>query len=144
MPLLASAEALITLHEDRRAKPYLDTADPPKITIGIGRNLTDRGLGDDEIDLIFRNDMALVRNIAETYAWFRTIRSMARRAVVLDLIFNLGQPRFDRFVKFQAAMTDEDYDRAALELIDSRWYDQVATRAVRDVEMLRTGAWPER
>ena len=143
MPVATSVEALITLHEDRRTHPYLDNADPPKITIAIGRNLTDQGLREDEIDLLFRNDLAEVHNIAETYPWFRRLFPMARRAVVLDLIFNLGQTRFNGFKKFKAAMAVEDYETAALELIDSRWYDQVGTRGVRNVEIMRTGEWPE-
>jgi GH24 family phage-related lysozyme (muramidase) len=39
------ALALIEHHEGRRAFPWYDSAG--KISIGIGRNLSDRGLSDD-------------------------------------------------------------------------------------------------
>ncbi len=54
---------LLTRHEGRRAFPYTDTAG--RLTIGVGRNLTDRGLADDEIDLLLANDIALARAICE-------------------------------------------------------------------------------
>ena len=42
-------------HEGVRHKPYYDTATPPKLTIGVGRNLDDNGLSDDEIEQMVRD-----------------------------------------------------------------------------------------
>jgi lysozyme len=50
---------LIEHHEGHRAFAYYDIVG--KLTIGVGRNLTDRGLSDDEINLLFINDMRLAR-----------------------------------------------------------------------------------
>lgn len=51
------AKALIEHHEGRRAHPYTDTTG--NLTIGVGRNLSDRGLSADEIDLLFANDLVM-------------------------------------------------------------------------------------
>ena len=48
---------LLERHEGRRAFPYLDTVG--KLTIGVGRNLSDRGLSEDEIDLLLASDIAI-------------------------------------------------------------------------------------
>ena len=43
----------LRLHEGVEHMPYKDTVG--KLTIGVGRNLDDRGLSDDEIDYILSN-----------------------------------------------------------------------------------------
>ena len=50
--------AQLSLHEDKRSFPYVDSVG--KVSIGIGRNLDDRGLSPDEIDYLYRNDIELV------------------------------------------------------------------------------------
>ncbi len=50
----AFTSRLIRHHEGVRTHPYVDTVG--KLTIGVGRNLTDRGLGVDEINLLFETD----------------------------------------------------------------------------------------
>ena len=52
---------MIEDHEGRRTHPYRDTAGC--LTIGVGRNLTARGLAADEIDLLRDNDPRLARAI---------------------------------------------------------------------------------
>ena len=50
---------LIEDHEGRRSHIYTDTVG--KLTIGVGRNLTDRGLSDDEIDYLLANDIKIAK-----------------------------------------------------------------------------------
>ena len=50
----------LRLHEGVEHKPYTDTVG--KLTIGVGRNLDDRGLSDDEIDYILANDIKIVED----------------------------------------------------------------------------------
>ena len=45
----------LRLHEGVEHKPYVDTVG--KTTIGVGRNLDDVGLTDDEIDYLLDNDI---------------------------------------------------------------------------------------
>lgn len=124
--------------EGRRAFPYEDTVD--KLTIGVGRNLTDRGLSDDEINYLKENDMALAVQGAMTLPYFRDLDEV-RQVVVADMVFNLGLRRWKGFVRANEALAERDYERAADEMVDSKWYRQTKRRAVRNVELMRTGVW---
>ena len=47
------------------------------------------------------------------------------------MCFNLGHPRLSKFKKFIQAMQVSDWERAAVEMMDSKWSGQVGDRAVR-------------
>src|SRR5438045_2840681 len=58
--------AQLSIDEFRSKKIYQDTRG--KITGGVGRNLTDRGFNDDEIDLMLQNDVrGVLRDLDRTY-----------------------------------------------------------------------------
>jgi lysozyme len=122
--------------EGKRKFPYRCSAD--KITIGIGRNLEDVGLSDDEIDYLLENDIARVMDQAEKLDYFSGL-SPARQLVIADMIFNLGYPRFLRFKKLNAALAIEDYTLAAHEMMDSRWARQVGRRATKLRDIMLSG-----
>ena len=46
--IIAASRDLVQFHKGRRQFPYYDTRG--KLTIAVGRNLTDRDLADDKID----------------------------------------------------------------------------------------------
>lgn len=126
--------------EGRRSKAYLDNATPPRITVGIGRNLTDKGLSDAEIDFLLENDIAdVLAECAGLPYWF--LLDDVRQLVVADLVFNMGLGGWRKFVKANEALGSEDYERAADELKDSAWYTQTGRRARKLVEAMRTGVW---
>lgn len=133
-------KALIEEHEGRRHKPYKCTAG--KTSIGIGRNLDDVGLSDDEVDYLFANDLKRAQDAASKYPWFADL-SEVRQAAIVDMIFNLGPSRFAGFRKFIQAMSERQYARAAAELVDSRWFRQVRRRASRIRLMILNDEWPE-
>ena len=79
---------LLTRHEGRRTHPYLDTTG--RLTIGVGRNLTDRGLAGDEIDLLLANDIALARSICgDQFGAAFHAASTARQQALISMAFNL-------------------------------------------------------
>ena len=51
--------------------------------------------------------------------------------VLAIMMFNLGRPRFIKFTKCIAAVKDSKWDKAADEMVDSKWYSQVKGRAPR-------------
>jgi len=57
--------------------------------------------------------------------------------IVANMCFNLGYPRLSKFRGMKAGVDDRDWNRAADEMVDSRWYDQVTNRADRLVERMR-------
>jgi lysozyme len=67
--------------------------------------------------------------------WWRDLPEKAQ-IVVASMVFNLGWPRFSQFKKFRSALEDRDYNRAALEMEDSLWYNQIKTRGVELKNMM--------
>jgi lysozyme len=127
----------LRLHEGVEKFPYRCTSG--KLTIGVGRNIEDRGLLDDEIDFLLDNDIEVVMNeVAVTFDWFFDL-SEVRQRVVADMIFNLGLPTFKKFEQMIAALEAGDWSEAANQMMDSRWAKQVGARAERLREMMETG-----
>lgn len=125
--------------EGRRQFPYEDSVG--KVTIGVGRNLSDRGLSDDEIDLLKKNDMDIAIREAGTLPYWTKLDEV-RKIVVCDMIFNMGLKRFKGFIRTNDALREGDYKTAAREMTDSKWYRQTGRRAKRLVEVMRSGVWP--
>tara|TARA_Y100001951_G_scaffold96890_1_gene96104 strand:- start:3077 stop:3499 length:423 start_codon:yes stop_codon:yes gene_type:complete len=127
----------LRLHEGVEKTVYDDSEGIP--TIGVGRNLRDRGLSDDEIDYLLSNDIDIVvRELDNVMPWWKDLDEVRQR-VLCDLVFNLGMPRFSGFKKSISYMKQQMWDQAANELLDSKWARQVGRRAERLSEMMRTG-----
>ena len=62
----------------------------------------------------------------------------ARREVLVNMAFNLGYWKLNKFVKFKQALMERNYDRAAHEMLDSKWSGQVKGRAQRLAKVMRT------
>ena len=129
----------LTIHEGIRIKPYLDSVG--KLTIGVGRNLDDTELSDDEVELMLNNDIERAAKNAERFSWWRELDSV-RQMVVVDMLFNLGLAGFAKFRKTISFIGAGDYSKAAEEMLDSKWASQVGSRAARLAKMMRTGDWP--
>ena len=57
------------------------------------------------------------------------------------MAFNLGVGGLLAFTKMFAALQERDWDRAAAEMLDSRWARQVGDRAVRLAQQMTSNAW---
>ena len=125
----------LEMHEGRRNRPYRCTSG--KTTIGVGRNLDDFGLTDEEVNFLLANDIKRVRLACKKYDWWQDL-SDVRQRVVADMIFNLGELGFSRFHETIAALEVKDYAKAARQMLASRWASQVKGRAVRLARMMRT------
>lgn len=110
-------------HEGLELKPYRCTAG--KLTIGVGRNIEDVGISRDEALMLLENDIRECH--ADLYRIFPAFHGIApgRQYALVDLRFNLGPSRFRTFRRMIAAVQAKDWDAAADELIDSRWWHQV-------------------
>lgn len=123
-------------HEGLRLKPYVDTVG--KLTIGIGRNLEDRGITEAEARYLLDNDINACINDLLTLTWFPDLDPIRQR-VFVDLCFNLGVKRLREFTKMLDAAAAQDWPRAAAELLTSKYATQVGQRAQTLAAMLRTG-----
>ena len=124
-------------YEGVRTKPYDDATGKElivgsilkgKLTIGVGRNLSDVGLKDDEIEYLLKNDINVaIGSLKKIFNDFDDYPENIKRALI-NMMFNLGEPRFRTFKKFIQAIKDRDYKKARDEAIDSRWCKQVSRR----------------
>ncbi|WP_175899684.1 glycoside hydrolase family protein [Burkholderia vietnamiensis] len=129
-------KAELTRDEGRMKRIYVDTVG--KVSGGIGRNLTDKGFRDNEIDLMYENDIAeteawLDRNLT----WWRSLDPVRQR-VVMNMAFNM-QGELLTFVNTLAAIQRGDYGAAADGMLNSLWAKQVGARARRLADLMRSG-----
>jgi lysozyme len=123
----------LTTDEGKCWAPYLDTKGI--LTVGIGRNLG-KGLSDDEIDLMFANDVTeCCRDLDAHAVWWRNL-SPSKQRVMINLTFNMGWPVLSQFERFLTAMHLGNWPEAATQLRSSKWYSEVGTRGTRVVERL--------
>lgn len=110
-----------------------------KNTIGVGRNVDDRGITDDESDYLLSNDIDLcVKELEGTFPWFQTL-SDTRQRVMVNMCFNLGLSRLMGFRKFLAAMEAGEWETAGVEMLDSKWARQVGPRSTRLRDLVLEG-----
>ena len=135
---IAALRTQLQVEEGTRLLPYTDTRG--KITIGTGRNLTDRGISPDEAELMLTNDITIAAQaLARRVPWFVMLDPTRQRALV-DLTFNLGIGGVCGFVQMLDALNHSDYVGAAHALAQSVWATEVQpSRRDRLVSMIRTG-----
>jgi lysozyme len=128
---------ILKRHEGFRSKPYRCTAG--KLTIGYGRNLDDVGITEVEAEFLLKVDTLRATDSAGDI--FPSILSHTenRQIAIINMVFNLGKTRFKKFRKMIDAIKRGDWESAADEAMDSRWYGQVGARAVEIVGLLRKG-----
>lgn len=125
-------------HEGFRRHPYHCTAG--KLTIGYGRNLDDNGISEQEATDMLHQDVKSVRAELEYKPWF-AILDRVRQDCIVNMAFNLGVPKLEKFVKMINALSLSDYGAAANEMIDSKWARQVGDRANELATQMKTGEY---
>ena len=129
--------AQLRVHEGVEHTVYNDTMGIP--TIGVGRNLRDKGLSDQEIDYLLSNDIdAFAEEVATAFPWWETLDEVRQR-VLVDMAFNMGVPRLCKFKKMWSAIEEQKFDIASMEMMDSRWARQVGRRAVILSDAMKSG-----
>ena len=130
----------LRLHEGERLKPYRCTAG--KLTIGVGRNLEDRGITAEESAYLLANDISREeRELLRALPWVAKLDEVRQR-VLLDMSFNMGLGTLLTFKRTLAAVQARQYQQAASMMLDSRWARQVGQRAQRLSRMMATGVAP--
>lgn len=140
-------EKQLLLHEGLRLHVY-DDATGKQVTpgttlighptIGIGRNLN-VGITEEEALYLLRHDIETAQqDLEQTFPWFYDL-SLIRRNVLIDMTFNMGIGRLKRFKRMLAAIEAHDWERAAQEMLNSKWATQVGARARRLAQQMREG-----
>lgn len=146
----------IAQHEGVKQYVYLDTEEKP--TIGIGFNLSQphnqrliRQMGYNPQDLIdgkvrlIEPEIKRLYNESVTQAfndarkWLPNFDEQPAdvRKALIDMSFNLGFTKLNKFQKTRAALMKKDYKTAAAEMLDSKWATQVKGRAQTLASMVR-------
>jgi len=124
-------------HEGLELFPYEDTLGI--VTIGVGRNLEERGISEDEAFYLLSNDIEVIWDeLVKQHPIVEDLDDQ-RQMVLLDMAFNMGVPRLGKFKKMWAAIEDGDMNEASKQALDSRWADQVGRRAESLAERLISG-----
>ena len=85
----------------------------------------------------FDADIEIVLSDCNTlYPDFEDLPEEAQQ-IIANMMFNLGRPRLSKFVGMKRGVDAKDWNRAADEMVDSRWYAQVGRRAERLVNRMR-------
>ena len=127
----------LRIDEAVRRFPYRDTKG--KLSIGVGRNLDDVGVRPDEIALMLENDITQAERDARTLVHNFDELSDARKAVIVNMFFNMGLTKMRKFVNTLRAVNEGRFGDAADGMLDSLWARQVGERAKRLAWKMRNG-----
>ena len=100
-----------------------------KLTIGIGRNLDDRGITKDEAIYLAKNDIRIAQRTAGKLINDFDGLSDNQKIAIVSMAFQLGETRFSKFKKTIAAINAKDFETAAVEMLNSKWAKQTPERA---------------
>ena len=149
---------MLSLNEGNKSRVYKDTKG--NRTIGIGFNLEDAGnrkfLKDKGIDInelfagrelteretktLYNHSLTQAFKDAQSYDPNFARRPEAVKMALVDMAFNLGLTKLNKFVEMKKGLMNNDYNVAADEMVDSNWYKQVKSRGPRMVEVMRSAA----
>jgi len=110
-------------------------------TFGIGHLITDKDpeygwpvgtkISEDRVNEVFNSDVEKFVNEVKKIFPDLDNKPESIQLVLVNMCFNLGAPRLSKFKKFIAAINNEEWIEAAVEMMDSRWAQQVGPRAMR-------------
>ena len=135
----------LEIDEGVKYEIYLDHLGLP--TFGIGHLVTksDPEFGEpvgtpvdkDRCIEAFNEDLETVMSDChKLYSDFDDLPEEVKR-IIANMMFNMGRPRLSKFKGMKAGVDSRDWNKAADEMVDSRWYRQVTKRADRLVERMR-------
>ena len=94
-------------------------------------------VSEDRVSNAFDDDIGIVlSDCTQLYPDFEDLPEEAQQ-IIANMMFNLGRPRLSKFVGMKRGVDAKDWNRAADEMVDSRWYAQVGRRAERLVNRMR-------
>ena len=149
----------ISLHEGVEPGVYEDTKG--KRTIGIGFNLDEasnrkkaeavglnvqdmisgkKTLSKKEMKMLYNESVKQAADDANAYLPKAGRQPPVVQKVLIDMAFNLGRTKLNKFEEMRKALVAGDYNKAADEMVDSIWYNQVGNRSKKLEEMMRSAA----
>ena len=94
-------------------------------------------VSEDRVAEAFDEDIkSVLRDCNILYPDFDDLPEEAQQ-IIANMMFNLGRPRLSKFAGMKRGVDARDWDVAADEMVDSRWYRQVGERAERLVARMK-------
>lgn len=108
-------------------------------TIGVGRNLEEKGITKEEAMHLLNNDIKeFESSLVNSFSWFSDLDE-ARRNALINMAFNLGMGGIKKFRKMISAIEEKNWTEASEQMLDSKWAKQVGRRAIELSDMMRHG-----
>ena len=125
---------------------YLDHLGLP--TFGIGHLILESDpehgqpvgtpISEDRVNECFASDTnTMLKECNVLFPNFKTLPEEVQ-LIIANMMFNMGRPRLSKFKNFIKKINLANWQGAADEMIDSRWYKQVTSRADRLVNRMRS------
>ena len=125
---------------------YLDHLGLP--TFGIGHLITKddeehgkpvgTSISEERVQAAFERDLEWVQDDCDAlYEDFEDLPEEVQ-LIIANMMFNMGYSRLSKFKGMKAGVDARDWQQAADEMVDSRWYTQVPNRAERLVQRMRS------
>ncbi len=116
-------------------------------TFGIGHLVIDTDeeygaevgtpVSEERVNHCFNNDVQAV--LMDCYQLYEDFDDLPEEVqlIIANMMFNMGRPRLSKFKGMKRGVDARDWNAAADEMVDSRWYKQVTNRAKRLVKRMR-------
>jgi lysozyme len=127
---------------------YLDHLGLP--TFGIGHLVLESdpeygqavgtAVSEDRVNECFARDVDVVLEECKKLLPSFEVLPEEVQLIIANMMFNMGRPRLSKFKNFLAAVAISNWQEAANQMVDSRWYRQVTNRAERLVKRMRNVA----
>lgn len=136
---MTELENQLIRHEGKKLKPYRDTVG--KLTIGVGRNLDDVGISEDEVLYLLHSDIYNAKqNLSKWLPWTDKL-DRVRNDVLVNMTFNMGIGGLLKFKNMLSFLEQRNYERAAREMLNSKWAIQVGQRGYELSKQMETGQY---
>jgi lysozyme len=139
---LTQATEQIKVDEGCVLHAYKDTLS--YLTIGYGRLIDKRkggGISQDEAEYLLENDIdRKLAELRDRLPWFDKLDD-PRKGVLLNMAFQLGIAGLLNFKNTLAEINEGNYERAAANMLKSKWAQQTPNRAKRMAKQMETGQW---
>jgi len=123
-------------HEGFVEHVYDDSLGIP--TIGYGFAIKDLVLEEDLCDeILLRKLRILGRSVMGKFPFFDSLPSDCK-SVLMEMCYQLGVRGVSKFKKALKAMDDGDWEKAADEMLDSKWAKQTPNRAKEMSNIIRS------
>lgn len=138
----------LKIDEGVKYEIYLDHLGLP--TFGIGHLVLESdpehgqpvgtAVSEDRVNECFARDVDVVLEECKKLLPSFEVLPEEVQLIIANMMFNMGRPRLSGFKNFLAAVAISNWQEAANQMVDSRWYRQVTNRAERLVKRMRNVA----